>query len=595
MRREPEIILDDARPGRERVRHFIRARDVVTAHLPDDVPGALVRMEDARRSGQHVAGYFSYELGYVLESKLQDLLPLQRDVPLLWFGIFDNCEMWLGDDARRFLETRISGRSYAGPLLHEWDRENYGERFERAHNLIAAGDIYQVNLSFRSRFAALGDPMALYLRLRQQSAAAHGAFIDDGARCILSLSPELFFSISSSGEIVARPMKGTAPRDADLTKDNALRSHLAASEKDRAENLMIVDLLRNDLGRIARRGSVSVGEVFKIETYPTFYTMVSTVRAHLREQVSIGEIVGALFPCGSVTGAPKIRAMQIIRELEDSPRGVYCGAIGAFAPEGSADFNVAIRTLTLTHNDTGELGVGGAVVHDSGLSQEYDECLVKARYYTATRKPLQLIETLRYSPPDGFVRRDLHLARMERSAKPFGIPFDHLAATKALQNCVEGTTSDLRIRLVLDESGAFTCSGATLAAQSSAPWTYAISSMPVPSSDLLLRHKTSWRERYEAEAARYAHCDEVLFINEQGVLTEGSRTNIFLQKGGKLQTPQLGDGVLNGCLRRELIETGQCIEATLLPSDLLTADAVFLGNSLRGLIPAVSHDAALGR
>jgi para-aminobenzoate synthetase/4-amino-4-deoxychorismate lyase len=585
VQREAEIILDDARPGHERIRRFAHPRRIIVAHAPGDVAAALEALEQERHAGCAVAGYFSYELGYVLEPKLRALLPPKRDVPLLWFGVFDICEVFEGGAARRFLDARARGRAYAGPLVHEWDRDAYAARFIQTHELIAAGDIYQANLSFRSRFSTLGDPMALYLGLREQSAAAHGAFIDDGARHILSLSPELFFSVSHGGEIVARPMKGTAARDADAAKDNALRAHLSASEKDRSENLMIVDLLRNDLGRIAQMGSVSVSELFKVETYPTLHTMVSTVRARLRENISVGEIVRALFPCGSVTGTPKIRAMEIIRELEVSPRGVYCGAIGVFAPDGSADFNVAIRTLTLS-DERGELGIGGAVVHDSRASSEYDECLLKARYYDAKRRLLQLIETLRWSPREGFVREGLHLARMEKSAAAFGIAFDRDAATRALRNAVVGPADDLRIRLTLDEAGVFGSTQAVFGEQHGA-WRYAISSTAVSSRDTLLRHKTTWREFYDAEAARHLHCDEVLFVNERGMLTEGCRTNIFVQRNGHLLTPPLDEGVLDGCLRRELIDAGQCAEAALTPRDLSTADAVFLGNSLRGLMKAL--------
>jgi para-aminobenzoate synthetase/4-amino-4-deoxychorismate lyase len=580
-----EIILDDARPGHERIRRFAHPQRVIVARRAADVAAALGALEHERRAGRYVAGYFSYELGYVLEPRLQRLLPAQRDVPLLWFGVFDRCEVFGGHQALSFLEAHARGRSYTGALTHEWDRDGYAARFERVHNLIQAGDIYQANLSFRSRFRTVGDPMALYLKLREHSAAARGAFIDDGERHLLSLSPELFFATSRDGKIVARPMKGTAPRDVDAAKDNALRTHLAASEKDRAENLMIVDLLRNDLGRIAQMGSVSVSELFRVETYPTLHTMVSTVQAQLREQISIGDIVRALFPCGSVTGTPKIRAMEIIRDLEGSPRGVYCGAIGAFAPDGSADFNVAIRTLTLS-NGFGELGIGGAVVHDSRASSEYDECLLKARYYETARKPLQLIETLRHSPREGFIRRDLHLARMARSAAEFGIAFDRDAAKGVLENSAGRSVEDLRMRLTLDEAGFFNCTHARLATQSTT-LTYKISSTPVRSMDQLFRHKTNWREFYDAEIARYPDCDEVLFVNERGAVTEGSRTNVFVRKKGRLLTPPIEEGVLDGCLRRELIEAGKCFEATIYPRDLEGAGTVLLGNSLRGLIESV--------
>jgi para-aminobenzoate synthetase/4-amino-4-deoxychorismate lyase len=300
------------------------------------------------------------------------------------------------------------------------------------------------------------------------------------------------------------------------------------------------------------------------------------------------QIVRALFPCGSVTGTPKIRAMEIIRELETSPRGVYCGAIGHFAPDGCAHFNVAIRTLTICGGE-GELGIGGAVVYDSTAQSEYAECLLKARYYDVTRKPLELIETLRWSPDDGFVRRDLHLARLARSAAALGMPCNVEGVVRALSAVIGGAIAPMRVRLVLSEDGAFACTAVPLPGSGNGPWTYAISSHRMMSEDALLRHKTNWRDVYESEHAKFASlgCDEVLFLNEHGELTEGSRTNVFLQMGGRLFTPPASAGVLDGCLRRELLDKGECEEAALKPCDLERAETVWLGNSLRGLIAAM--------
>ena len=580
-----EILLDDARPGHERLRIFRGLDGIVEAFGPEEVAGALAALEQARKSGRYVAGYFAYELGYILEPALRPLLPKERTLPLLRLGVFKACEILTDDAAQAELKARVTGRAYAGPLAHEWDAAAYGKRFARVHRYIGAGDIYQANLSFRSHFSFVGDPMALYLKLRERSAAAHGAFIADGERHILSLSPELFFSVSAQGEITAKPMKGTAPRGSDPAQDTAARAHLQTSEKERAENLMIVDLLRNDLGRVATMGSVSVPDLFSVETYPTVHQMVSTVRARLREGATVEEILRALFPCGSVTGAPKIRAMQIIRELEQSPRGVYCGAIGHFSPDGMAQFNVAIRTLTLANN-RGELGIGGAVVHDSRAQNEYDECLLKARYYNSVLKPVELIETLRFSREQEFTRLNLHLERMERSAKVFGISFDQDAAMRELDRSVAGFSEDLRARLVLDQNGLLNASAAPLGTEAQL-WTYRLSEIPVASGDVLLAHKTSWREMFEASSGQTQGCDEVLFVNERGELTEGSRTNVFIRIGGRLFTPPKDSGLLPGCLRRELIESGECSERVLYPSDLANAEAVFLGNSLRGLIPSI--------
>ncbi len=581
----PTVILDDATPGAERLLRFGRPSSVIQALAPADVPGALAALEAALAEGRHVAGWFGYELGYALEPHLAALQWPQRDLPLLWFGVFDAPEAITRADLGR------ARAAYAGPLRHEWDAAAYAARFALVHDDIAAGDIYQANLSFRARFAFAGDPMGLYLRLRATARAPHGAFIDDGTRQILSLSPEQFFAIAPGGAITARPMKGTAPRGHDERADARAKAALAASPKDRAENLMIVDLVRNDIGRLALIGSVAVRDLFAVETYPTLHTMVSTVTAQLRPATGVAAIVRALFPCGSITGAPKIRAMQIIREMEQSPRGVYCGAIGYFAPDGSAAFNVAIRTVVL-EGGQGTLGIGGAVVQDSNADGEYAECLLKARYFEQARAPIGLIETLRHER--GFVRLERHLARMERSAAFLSLPFDGAAALSALTAAVAGAREALRVRLTLDEQGAFAC---TVAPVGAAPkvWTYALSPHRVNSADVLLRHKTTWREFYDAEQLRLASAagsDEALFVNERGELTEGSRSTLFLRRGGRLVTPVLSCGLLDGALRRELLEQGLCEEAVLTPDDLAGGDEILLGNSLRGLIRAEPARAA---
>lgn len=545
---------------------------------PSGVGDAFRQIEQALAAGRHLAGWMSYELGYVLEARLSPKQWPMRNVPLLWFGVFD------APEPIALTELAPAARAYAGPLRHEWNSPAYGARFARVHQYIAAGDVYQANLSFRSRFAFVGDPLGLYLQLRSRAAVAHGAYIDDGARQILSLSPELFFAVEPDGRITARPMKGTAPRGADELSDARARTALANSPKDRAENLMIVDLLRNDLGRLALIGSVSVPEIFKVETYPTLHTMVSTVSAQLKPAIQVEQIVRALFPCGSVTGAPKIRAMEIIRELEASPRGVYCGAIGHFAPDGSARFNVAIRTITIS-GGAGELGIGGAVVQDSTAEAEYAECLLKAHYFESERRPIGLIETLRFH--NGFARLERHLDRMQYSAAALALPFERTAAIESLDAAVRHTgCGPSRVRLALSEDGAFSCSAAPLEI-SPAIWSYAISPHRVSSADQLLRHKSTWREFYDDERARLAAsigCDEVIFLNERDELAEGSRTNIFVRKGDRLVTPALAAGVLDGVLRRELIETGKCREEVLKLDDL--RGEVLLGNSLRGLIAA---------
>jgi len=343
---------------------------------------------------------------------------------------------------------------------------------------------------------------------------------------------------------------------------------------------MIVDLIRNDLSRIAEGRSVEVSDLFKVETYPTLHTMVSTVTAKKRKDAGVADILRALFPCGSVTGAPKIRAMEILQELEASPRGVYCGAIGHFAPDGSARFNVAIRTLTVWKGDQGELGIGGGVVHDSRADSEYAECLLKAQFFETARRPLELIETLRWHGEFG--RLTSHLARMEESARIFGLAFDRTAALEALEKVVAGRTRALRVRLTLNEMGRHEATAHDLPFNPP-HWTYAISLQRTDSRDLFLRHKTNWRELYESEVKRLG-TDEVIFMNERGEITEGARSNIFIRRGDTTLTPALMSGLLNGCLRAEMLARGLAHEAVLTPDDL--KGEVYFGNSLRGLIEA---------
>jgi para-aminobenzoate synthetase/4-amino-4-deoxychorismate lyase len=581
------VILDDS--GR---RVFSDPLAVIRADSAAEVPEALAALEAALGQGRHVAGWLGYELGYALEPRLGGAAG-----PLLRLGVF------AAPDGEA---PPVTSRAYAGPLRAEWDMGAYAGRFATVKDYIAAGDIYQANLSFRARFAFAGEPRALYEQLLAQSGAAHCAYIDYGPH-ILSLSPELFFDLSADGRITVRPMKGTTPRSG--RDDQAERAALAASAKDRAENLMIVDLLRNDLSRIAQMGSVEVSDLFRIETYPTLHAMVSTVTARKRADAGAADILRALFPCGSVTGAPKIRAMEILRQLESSPRGAYCGAIGHFSPDGSARFNVAIRTLTLW-GDQGELGIGGGVVQDSRMESEYAECLLKARFFEAGRKPLDLIETLRWvgpeiakgpvdlspgptpqcraakrgmRPGDGFSRLDSHLARMNQSARVFGMPFDDALARAVLENSVAGKTGQWRVRLTLNEDGVHNATAHDLP-YNPPHWTYAISPQRTDSRDMFLRHKTNWRELYESEVKRLG-ADEVIFLNERGELTEGARSNIFIVRDDVVLTPPLMSGLLDGRLRAELIARGRAQEAVLTPDDL--AGEVYFGNSLRGLIPAV--------
>jgi para-aminobenzoate synthetase / 4-amino-4-deoxychorismate lyase len=583
----PLVFLDDARPGRERLSLFANLEGVIEARAPDDVEAALAALDGARWQGLHAAGYLSYELGYLLEPKLENHLPAQRSVPLLWFGLFRSREDFMGAESGRWLEKKTRSRAYASPMRYGETPGSYAEKFSRVANYIGAGDVYQVNLTFPARFNFAGDPLALYRRLRGRTQAGHGAYIFDGRRSIVSFSPELFFRVEN-GRLTARPMKGTAARGRDADEDALARAALAASRKDRAENLMIVDLIRNDAGRVAKLGTVKALDMFEVETYPTVHQMVSTVTAELREGVAPSDLLRALFPCGSVTGAPKIRAMEIIRELEAGPRGIYCGAIGCFSADGTAQFNVSIRTLTIDGSE-GVLGIGGGIVADSSAAAEYAECLVKARYYGEDRPPISLIETLRHEPGAGFVRGELHLARLARSARILGLHFDPEQISRRMVERASEEIGPSRVRLELFEDGTFNVEARGLAQGSHSAWTYVVSEQRVPSGDALARHKTSWRAIYDEEYARQralTGCDQVIFLNERGEVAEGNVANVFVRRDGRLLTPPLSAGALDGCLRSALLASGDCEEAVLYPADLEQGEA-YLGNSLRGLVRAL--------
>jgi len=374
------VILVEHGPG-ETPALFRQARGLVVAGTPDELRPALERAEAARQAGAWVAGWVGYEAGYALEPRLARLMPEGRRGPLLVLGLFDGPES-AGDVLEQAaVEGRRAAMTAPEPMV---TRESYDAAMARVLAYIAAGDCYQVNLTFpmAARLSS-GTPLGLYGAFRRTGAVGHGAFADLGVGpAVVSRSPELFFRLEKGGRIVTRPMKGTAPRDADPARDAALAAALQASEKDRAENLMIVDLLRNDISRLARVGSVKVPALYALEHYATVHQMTSTVVGELAEAPSLPGLVAALFPCGSVTGAPKIRAMEIIREVEPMPRGVYCGAVGWMAPDGTADFSVSIRTLSIWGDEI-VMNVGGGVVHGSTAQGEWEEALWKARFVKA--------------------------------------------------------------------------------------------------------------------------------------------------------------------------------------------------------------------
>ena len=403
-----------------------------------------------------------------------------------------------------------------------------------------------------------------------------------GTHWLLSFSPELFFA-QRGRRLIARPMKGTSARGRDAATDTAAKAALAADPKQRAENLMIVDLMRNDLSRIAAQGSVAVPALFRVETYPTIHQMVSDVTATVRPDIGIGGILSALFPCGSITGAPKISAMRVIDRLEPEARGAYTGSIGFFAP-GEAAFNVAIRTCALRDGDAcATLGLGSGIVADSVAAAEWQECLAKGRFISVGGTAFDLIETMRFEPLDGVVRLDAHLERLGSSARALGFSFDRHALRNRLQQATFHQDEPARIRLRLSPGGAVAIAVDPPPQAPDAPVAVVVAPLPVDPLDFRLAHKTSDRAFYD-DARRAGGAFETLFVDAGGRVTEGSFTSLFVERDGHLVTPPLALGLQPGVLRGALIAEGRAVEGELCTGDL--AHGFFIGNALRGLIAA---------
>jgi len=598
---EPFVLLDDARAACSRLyTDFVRA-DVLSAGSPLADLDAL--LAEGWREGWHVTLFAPYEYGGPLVGA-----PVHADaglpfhdgaLRLFWFRTMQAIEA-------------VELPPLPGPvglmdLTAAISRADFDAAIARIHAYIEAGDTYQVNFTERLRFSAFGDPAALYVALRKAQPVPYAVLARlPGDEWVLSLSPELFVRHDGAGHLLTRPMKGTAPLSGDATQDAEAAAALAADPKNRAENVMIVDLLRNDLGRVARPGTVEVPALFTVQPFGAVLQMTSTVTATMRDGTGFGEVFGALFPCGSITGAPKRRTMEIIAELEPAPRGLYTGAIGWIdAPQGDAAcgafaMSVAIRTLVLAPEGAdglrrGEMGVGGGIVHDSVAADEYDECGWKARFLTRHDPGFSLFETMRIE--SGQCRRlDRHLARLGASAATFGFAFDAGAARAA----VEAEAGRLgagawRLRLSVDKAGRLTFASGALAPLASAVVKVDLAAAPLPAADPLRRHKTSARAVYDAgwQDAERAGAFDRLFFNTRGELLEGGRSSVFVKIDGRWLTPPLSADILPGVMRAVMLEQGDALldgpahEATVTRDMLARAEAIVLANALRGAMSAV--------
>ncbi|XUU61569.1 aminodeoxychorismate synthase component I [Erythrobacter sp. HA6-11] len=596
----PFVLLDDARQtGAAAAQLFTEPSAVFVARRADEVEAVLEAADAARRKrGGSLAGYIAYEAGLALEPKLAALADERTgaDGPLVWLGLFDAPQVIAADEVAQWLgEHGGEETASLGPMIPQLSTGGYEAGFAALQDAIRAGDIYQVNYTYRLAGSYKGDPLALYAALRPAAQAGYGGVLFDGTHYLLSLSPELFVSLQGEQARV-KPMKGTRPRGRDAAEDAALAEDLASSEKDKAENLMIVDLMRNDLSRVAVAGSVKVDAPFAVESYPTVHQMVSTVSATLSGGKGAMDLVRAIFPCGSITGAPKIRAMELIAEHESATRGPYCGALGRIDADGNAAFNVAIRTLRLTPIENAQgsatLGVGSAIVADSEALAERRESEVKAGFARRSSPDhraaqFDLIETMRFDPETGIELLELHLERIKASAETLGFAFDRHAAGNQIQALCFDLEDARKVRMLVSRQGEIALEASSLPKAASDPIKTIALPLPVDEGDWRLRHKTTDRAFYEEalEAAKLQGTSEAILVRPDGLVTEGSYTNIFVRgEDGLLLTPPASLGLLPGVFRRSLVDSGEAREAELTLDDL--ASGFILGNAVRGLFEA---------
>ncbi len=553
--------------------------------------------ENALDNGKWVAGYFTYEAGYLLDNyfnhSINSFIKKQNDHPLAWLGVFEKPEeitdkndffeviYSLYSDNREFINYHVENFHFSV------DQKEYCKNVGKIRELIAQGTLYQLNYGFKVSFRFQGEPLFLFQDLLNQQESEYAGYIDTGNRKIISLSPELFFK-KKGNTLTVKPMKGTIKRGDTSERDRENYNILKNSEKDRAENVMIVDLLRNDLGKISRTESVHVESLFDIEEYKTVYQMTSTISSEIKSEVCFQEIFSSLFPSGSITGAPKLKTMEWINRLEQERRGIFCGSIGYVTSSRDARFNVAIRTLEIDQMGTGELGIGSGITYDSDPEKEYEECLLKAKFFT--EQDYHLIETILWdSHHQEFFLNELHLKRMKKSANELGFPYSERDIIERLESVSLKRAENAKIRLLLHRSGQIDVSVETIKSDNNKK-RIKFSRFQTNAQDFYLQHKTSRRNLYEIELiqARKEGYYDVIFCNNDNEITEGSFNNVIIQKGTNFYTPPVKCGLLPGVYREYVINhpvlAYPVIEKVLYLPDILKAEAVFLINSVRGII-----------
>jgi para-aminobenzoate synthetase / 4-amino-4-deoxychorismate lyase len=570
---------------------FTKPIEVISCWRLDEVKPSLNKIEKMLDNGFFAAGFLSYEAGFAFEpifSQVKDY-----DFPLLWFGIFEK-PLRFDHKYIEFQENSPSKEYSIEGIDADISEKEYTDSVKNVKRYIEKGHTYQVNRTFKLKFSFKGCPQKIYLGLKNKQSVSYSSLIRFGEHCILSYSPELFFR-KKENQIQVKPMKGTIERGLLAKEDTKNANILCNCQKNKSENIMIVDLLRNDVGRIAVPGTVKTTKFFEVEKYESLFQMTSTVKASLRQDVSLFDLFKAVFPSGSVTGAPKIRTMQIIDEIENSPRRIYTGAIGFITPKKDSVFNVAIRTLILnSDNCKGEMGIGSGIVYDSEPKKEYEECLLKAKFLTEKYREFKLIETMVWEPANGYALMELHMQRLLESADYFNYKYSRNDIIKHLKKISKGFNSQqkYRVRLLLDKNGNMETSCSSIDMDSALD-AITISSRRTDSSDKWLYHKTTNRRIYDSEHSKYRKLGffDIIFQNEKGQITEGAISNIFIEKAGIYYTPPIECGVLKGVYRSYLLNQKKLKvkEKIIYLKDLLKADNIIMTNAVRGIVKVRLH------
>jgi para-aminobenzoate synthetase/4-amino-4-deoxychorismate lyase len=589
-------LLDDSKSPKSESKNllFTNPQHEIIARDEGELAHALDEIEQYKKQGLYLCGYLAYEAGYYFIDKVIDKISTKKTKapkqPLLYFIAFKDLHHANNDEVEACF-NKSAPYPESNLCLHDLqlniDKPDYLKAISKIKEYINAGDTYQINYTLKYKFKLQGTPAALYKALRKKQPVEFGALLHFPESKIVSLSPELFIKKGGS-TLTSKPMKGTAKRGKTKEEDVAIVEFLKQDSKTLSENVMIVDLIRNDFGRICKTGSVKVTNLFQVQTFKTLHQMISTVKGKLEKNLSFKDLLHALFPCGSITGAPKIRTMEIINELEKEPRGIYTGAIGYLMPDDNFYFNVPIRTIVIGENNQCEMGIGSGIIYESDAEAEYDECLLKADFLTSLNKDFYLIESFRLDADKGiFINIEEHLKRLSQSAQSFGFKLD----LPSIQDELDKTKAKLKtgfykIRLSSYQNGDSEINHVQIAGEPDSEKKITVSETKINSQSIFQHHKTSRREHYNLayDSAEKNGFYDVVFFNEKDQLVEASRHNVFIKKNGEYFTPKLEAGALDGIERKHFFKKNKVKETTITQYDLINADEILLTNSVRGIV-----------